>query len=200
MSATHLEVPEGNVPCTRDLPLVITEIPLGSLVSDERYSVIVNDQVTETFTAGNATAPEPIAFEVGPCRMTRASQLPIAFEYKGTVPTGFDSINRASYSFSKPVKTVTVPLPKGILSITTREIVPPGEYEREITATSADGVRLVVSDQPGVLKTVTIIETTEFAFSFENDDQGWLTGFADLPANFDPDHLRVGLRIPVAPE
>ena len=34
-------------------------------------------------------------------------------------------------------------------------------------------------------RTDTIIETTEFAFSFENDDQGWLTGFANLPANFD---------------
>ena len=30
-------------------------------------------------------------FEVdGPCAMTRAAQLPIEFEYFGTIPTGFD--------------------------------------------------------------------------------------------------------------
>ena len=41
--------------------------------------------------------------------------------------------------------------------MTTLEIVPPGEYQREMTAISVDGDTLVVSDQPGVLTTVTII-------------------------------------------
>ena len=78
---THLEVAGQNVPCTRDLPVVATEIPLGiNFIADEQYSVIVNGKVTETFTA------KTLAFEVGPCRMTRAAQLPIEFEYKGTVP------------------------------------------------------------------------------------------------------------------
>ena len=152
--------------------------------------------------------PEPVAFEIGPCAMTLAAQLPIEFEFFGTVPTGFDGINQANCTFTKPVKTVTVmlsgpakhtevftlsqpttevsfPLPEGTLSISTLEIVPPGEYQREMTVTSVDGDTLVISDQPGVLKTVTIVETTEFTFSFENDDRGWLTGFADLPANFE---------------
>ena len=155
----------------------------------------------------NVTILEPVVFEVGPCRMTRAAQLPIEFEFFGTVPTGFDGINQATCTFTEPVKKVTVtltgpathtevftlsepstevsfPLPEGILSISTLEIVPPGEYQRQMTVTSVDGKTLVISDQPGVLKTVTILETKEFTFSFENDDQGWLTGFADLPANF----------------
>ena len=80
----------------------------------------------------------------------------IEFEYKGTIPTGFDGINRANCTFTKDVETVTVvltgpathtetftfsepstevsfPLPEGILSISTLEIVPPGEYQREMT-------------------------------------------------------------------
>ena len=118
----------------------------------------------------------------GPCGMTRAAQLPIEFVYKGTIPTGFDGINRATCTFTKPVEKVTVtlsgpaehtevftlaepstevpfPLPEGTLSITTLEIVPPGEYQREITATSVDGETLVISELPEVLKTVTILET-----------------------------------------
>ena len=153
--------------------------------------------------------PTPDTFvAIGPCITTLAAQLPIEFEYKGTVPTGFDGINQARCTYTKAVETVTVvlsgpathtetftldqpsmevafPLPEGTLSITTLEIVPPGEYQREMTVTSVDGETLVISDQPGVLKTVTILETAEFSFSFENDDQGWLTEFADLPANFD---------------
>ena len=131
------------------------------------------------------TIVKPVVFEVGPCRTTLAAQLPIEFEYAGTVPTGFDGINRATCTFSKPVETVTVvltgpathteiftlaepsaevsfSLPEGTLSITTLEIVPPGEYQREITVTSIDGDTLVISDQPGVLKAVTIIEPVVF--------------------------------------
>ena len=48
---THLEVAETNVPCTRDRPVVETEISLGKdFTSGEEYAVKVNDQ-TETFTA-----------------------------------------------------------------------------------------------------------------------------------------------------
>ena len=73
-----------------------------------------------------------------------------------SVPTGFDGINRANCTFTKPVETVTVtltgpathteiftlgepttevsfPLSEGTLSISTLEIVQPGEYEREMT-------------------------------------------------------------------
>ena len=120
-------------------------------------------------------------FEVDdPCLMTRAAQLPNEFEYKGSIPTGFDGINRATCTFTKEVKTVTVslsgpashtevftlaeptkevpfPLPEGTLSISTLEIVPPGEYQRRMTVTSVDDETLVISDLPGVLKTVTIL-------------------------------------------
>ena len=117
----------------------------------------------------------------GPCAMTRATQLPIEFAYGGTIPTGFDGINMATCRFTKRVKTVTVslsgpanhtelftlgepttevsfPLAEGTLSISTLEIVPPGEYQREMSVTSVDGETLVVSDLPGVLRTVTILD------------------------------------------
>ena len=138
----------------------------------EGLSAVYYATITYTFSE---------SFEVdGPCRLTRAAQLPIEFEYEGTVPTGFDGINRASCRFTKPVKTVTVtlsgpamhseiftlsepttevpfPLPEGTLSITTLEIVPPGEYQRRMMVTSVGGETLVISDLPGVLKTVTIL-------------------------------------------
>ncbi|PKB57723.1 MAG: hypothetical protein BZY73_01640 [SAR202 cluster bacterium Casp-Chloro-G3] len=115
--------------------------------------------------------------------MTRAAPLPIEFEYFGTIPTGFDGINQANCTFTKEVASVTVvlsgpaahsetftleppttevsfPLPEGTLSISTLEIVPPGEYQREMTVVSVTGETLTISDQPGVLKTVTILEPT----------------------------------------
>ena len=124
----------------------------------------------------------PFEFD-GPCSLTRAAQLPIEFEYKGTIPTGFDRINTANCNFTKAVEKVTVtlsgpaahtevftlseptadvsfPLPEGTLSITTAEIVPPGEYEREMVVTSVDGDDLIISDQTSVLKTVTILPAT----------------------------------------
>ena len=118
--------------------------------------------------------------EVGPCLTTLAVPLPIEFEYKGTIPTAFDGINQAICTFTKPVETMTVtlsgpaehtelftldepttevsfPLPEATLSITTLEIVPPGEYQREMIVTAVSGETLLISDQPGVLKTVTIL-------------------------------------------
>ena len=167
-----------------------------TFISDTAYHVITrnnSDRVDLVLVKVGGALPEPappepetaeVAFEVGPCRLTRAAQLPIEFEYKGTVPTGFDGINRANCTFTKQVEKVTVtlsgpakhtevftlsepstqvsfPLPEGTLSISTLEIVAPGEYEREMTVTSEDGDTLVISDQPGVLKTVTILEPQE---------------------------------------
>ena len=49
VTVTHLEVTEI-VPCTRDLPAVTTEIPLGTeFASGESYKVIVNGEVTNSF-------------------------------------------------------------------------------------------------------------------------------------------------------
>ncbi len=140
-------------------------------------------QVTSPPSATPPLEPETgkIPFDGGPCLTTLAAQLPIEFEFKGTIPTGFDGVNRATCIFTKAVETVTVkltgpathteiftlaepttqvsfPLSEGTLSISTLEIVPPGEYQREMTVTSVDGETLAISDQPGVLKTVTILE------------------------------------------
>ena len=51
VTVTHLEVAPGAVvPCTADLPVVSTEISLGSdLTAGESYTVVVNGDVTETF-------------------------------------------------------------------------------------------------------------------------------------------------------
>ncbi len=190
-------------------------------INDTAYHVITQgnpsqvDLVLVVVSVGPPSGPGPSAFRLDACSLTRAAQLPIDFEYQGTVPTGFDGINRANCSFTKAVKTVTVtltgpathseiftlaepgtdvpfPLPDGTPSITTFEIVPPGEYQREMTATSVDGESLVISDLNRVLKTVTIIEsineetTAEFTFEFDADAQGWIAGFADLPVNFEP--------------
>ena len=52
VKVTHLEVAEKNVPCTRDLPAVVTDIPLGSdFTPGEEYEVVINEQATETFKA-----------------------------------------------------------------------------------------------------------------------------------------------------
>ena len=52
LTVTHLEVSQDNVPCTRDLPVVETVVSLGrNFQSGEEYTVIINGQVTETFTA-----------------------------------------------------------------------------------------------------------------------------------------------------
>ena len=128
---------------------------------------------------------EQVVFDLDVCAVTEAAQLPIEFQYAGTVPPGFDDINKASCTFTKPVKTVTVsligavpgtapytetftfsgpatqvsfPLPQGTPSISTFEIVPPADYQRKMTVTSVDGEMLLISDQPEVLKTVTILE------------------------------------------
>ena len=51
VTVTHLEVLDQNMPCTRDLPAVTTQIPLGSdFTSGEEYTVVVNGE-TKTFTA-----------------------------------------------------------------------------------------------------------------------------------------------------
>jgi putative lipoprotein len=51
VTVTHLEVAEKNVPCKRDLPVVVTEISLGSdFEPGVTYTVVVNDELTETFS------------------------------------------------------------------------------------------------------------------------------------------------------
>ena len=51
-----------------------------------------------------------------------------------------------------------VPASRGYPIVTTQEIVPPTEYQRQITVTSVGGDTLVISDQPSVLTRVTVLE------------------------------------------
>ena len=48
VSVTHREVSEDNVPCTRDLPVIVTDIPLGTGFDETMtYTVVVNGQETK---------------------------------------------------------------------------------------------------------------------------------------------------------
>ncbi len=52
ITVSNLEVAADNVPCTRDLPVVQTTVPLGSdFQLDETYTVTVNGDVTKEFGA-----------------------------------------------------------------------------------------------------------------------------------------------------
>ena len=184
-----------------------------AFINDTAYHVITRGSPTNVDLVLVVVEQDVAVFRLISCAITRAAELPIVFEYTGSVPTGFDGINQANCTFTQPVETVTVtltgpathteiftidppaarvsfPLPQGTLSATTLEIVPPGEYRREMTVTSVGEEVLALSDLVRVLETVTIIgpptgPTTEFEFNFDDDDQGWIAGFADLPADFD---------------
>jgi len=157
-------------------------------VTASHYPVLTRDSashdldiVLQMVAPSEPVDTTPAGLALNGCAVTEAVVLPIKFEYNGTVPTGFDGSNWAYCNFTKDVETITVtltgpathtevftlaepntavsfPLPEGTLSITTMEIVPAGEYERTITLTAVDGDTLVLSDEPGVLKTVTIVE------------------------------------------
>ena len=141
-------------------PLVIEVSPISTPDTKEPVA-------SETTPLPTSPEQGPAVFEAGPCETTLAVPQPIEFEYRGTVPTGFDGVNQAGCSFTKAVKTVTVVLTGPATHTetftleppsTTREIVPPGEYLREMSVTSVDGQEFVVSGLPGVLGTVTILE------------------------------------------
>ena len=52
VTVTHFEITAQNVPCITDLPVVVTEIPLGSgFIPGETYKVLVSGEVTSSFTA-----------------------------------------------------------------------------------------------------------------------------------------------------
>lgn len=57
VTITHLEVVDKNTPCTRDLPVVITKVPLGSdFEAGKTYTVVVNETTTETFVVQDSEA------------------------------------------------------------------------------------------------------------------------------------------------
>ena len=52
VTVNHLEVAQENAPCTKDLPAVSTEIPLGTdFISGQTYTVTVNGDTETTFEA-----------------------------------------------------------------------------------------------------------------------------------------------------
>ena len=52
VNITHLEVTEENVPCTKDLPVVETIIPLDvDFISGQGYTVAIGDEDFITFIA-----------------------------------------------------------------------------------------------------------------------------------------------------
>ncbi len=60
VTVTHLEV-TGLMPCTADLPVVATGIPLGSeFTPGETYTVNVNGEVTNAFTVRDPDGPEVV--------------------------------------------------------------------------------------------------------------------------------------------
>ena len=147
------------------------------------WTAWVPEEVAQRVLRTIAEEIDSPVFDVAACRLTRAAQLPIEFVHTGSVPTGFDGINKADCSFTQALESVTVvltgpathseiftfpepttqvsfPLPEDTLSVSTLEIVPPGKYRREITVTSVEGQTVVISELPSVLKDVTILEPT----------------------------------------
>jgi len=65
VTVTHLEVTEI-VPCTKDLPVVMNEIPLGvEFISGESDKAIVNGEVTNPFV-GREPAGRPVVVKESP--------------------------------------------------------------------------------------------------------------------------------------
>ena len=63
VTVTHLEV-TGLMPCTADLPVVATGIPLGSeFTPGKTYTVNVNGEVTNAFTARDPEGPKMVVKE-----------------------------------------------------------------------------------------------------------------------------------------
>ena len=149
------------------------------------HHVITRGNPNETEIVLEMVAKPPVETPVAQdvlCMMTLAAQLPIEFEFgKDSIPTGFDGINRANCNFPKAIEKITVvltaedghvhtetftlaeaservafPLPEGTLSMSTKEMLLPGEYERQMTATATDGQAYDLTDV-GALGTVTIL-------------------------------------------
>ena len=117
------------------------------------------------------------------CITTLMAPLPIEFEFaKDRIPTGFDGANTASCTFPEPIEKITViltgegglrhtevftleeptaavqfPLPETALGVSTLEMIPPGEYEREMVAEAADGETYDIAADQGALKSVTVL-------------------------------------------
>ena len=64
------------------------------------------------------------------------------------------------YTFREPGTRLEFPLPEQALSRVSPEIVHPGQYHREMRVIAMDGRSLVISDQPSVLETVTVLGPT----------------------------------------
>ncbi len=122
------------------------------------------------------------------CFHTEAEPLPLTYDVLGEpTPTGFDGRNRANCRFSKPISRVSAtltneggsvhgetffieppayevpfPLPEGLLSEKTLELLRPGDYRRQMVAIAEDGDTWdITANIEAALKTVTVVRTIE---------------------------------------
>ena len=193
VTVTHLEVPPGQVaPCTADLPVVSTDIPLGSsLAAGETYTVVVNGEVTNSFiarddrTSGWVVKTSPIEraemvvsdSEPPMYAMNVVSRLP-----RGSSCSAFNGYDIARQFPQMIEVTVTHLEVAEDLAPCTRDLPAVSTQIRLGSGFTAGDTYLVVVNGD---VTETFTAQIEFAFGFESDDEGWITGFADLPANFD---------------
>ena len=121
------------------------------------------------------------------CFHTEAEPLPLTYDVLNEpTPSGFDGRNSAGCRFSKPVSKVSVllsnddgsrhgetffieppsvelsfPLPDGLVSEKTLELLAPGEYRRQMVAVAEDGdTRDVTANVRAALDTVTVVGDT----------------------------------------
>ena len=123
---------------------------------------------------------------VAECSYTEAEPLPLTYDVlHDPTPTGFDGRNNALCRFSKPVSRVSVlltngdgsrhgetfflephldevsfPLPVGLMSEKTLELLRPGEYQRTMQVIAEDGDTWdITANLEAALRTVTVIPT-----------------------------------------
>jgi hypothetical protein len=121
------------------------------------------------------------------CFHTEAEPLPLTYDVLNEpTPSGFDGMNSAGCRFSKPVSRVSVflsndngsrhgetffieppsvelsfPLPDGLMSEKTLELLAPGEYRRQMVAVAEDGDTWdVTANLQAALDTVTVVGDT----------------------------------------
>ncbi|NQW16734.1 MAG: hypothetical protein HQ478_04535 [Chloroflexi bacterium] len=123
------------------------------------------------------------------CFATEAEPLPLEYQVlNDPTPTGFDGRNNGSCTFSKPITSILVtlndgpggsfhgetfhfnepmyevefPLKEWDESVSTAELLAPGQYARTMMAESADGDQWVITDHvSAALKEVTVILSDE---------------------------------------
>ena len=106
VSVTHFEVTEM-MPCTADLPVVLTEVALGTdFMPGESYRVVVNDEVTNAFTARDPEGPKMVVKEspVEGVELLILESFPPQYRLKvlSALPLGSSCSKFNGYDISRP--------------------------------------------------------------------------------------------------